>query len=171
MLVIERPAGGTTSDEQPERVPPAPTTNRMWPVLAMVAGLVLVGVALAVVARAQASPEAAPAPASSALTLGGPADVTMQVARYEPGHSSGWHSHTGMHAVMVLSGSVTFYDSQCQGRSYGPGDIYVGGQDLHVARNDTAEPVEMSVAYLFPATRPHTTFHVASPAPAGCDVR
>ena len=171
MLVIERPAGGTTRDEQPERLPPAPSSNRMGPVLAMVAGLVLVGAALAVVTRVpQASPQAAPAPASSALTLAGPADVTVQAATYEPGHSSGWHAHTGMHAVTVLSGTVTFYDSQCQGRTYGPGETYIGGQDVHVARNDTVLPVEMSVTYLFPAGRPHTTFHVASPAPAGCPV-
>ena len=170
MLVMERSAGGTVAEEQTEGVGPAPSSNRNWPVLAMFAGLVLVGAALAVIQLAPGR-AGAPAPASTAITLAGPADVTVQMATYEPGHSSGWHAHTGMHAVMVLSGTVTFYDSQCQGRSFGPGDIYVGGQDVHVARNDTSEPVEMSVTYLFPAGRPHTTFHVASPAPAGCDIR
>ena len=169
MLVIERPAGGATRAEQPEPVAPPPTPNRMGPVLAMVAGLVLLGAALAVITRAQASPEAAPAP--SAITLGGPADVTVQRTTYAPGQSSGWHTHTGIHAVMVLSGTVTFYDGQCQGRSYGPGETYVGGQDVHVATNDTTEQVELSVTYLFPAGRPHTTFHVDAPAPVGCDVR
>ena len=169
MLVMERTAE-TAAVEQPERMGPPPTPNRMRPVLAMAAGLVLVVAALAVV-RLSPAPGGAPAAASSAMTLGGPADVTVQTATYEPGQSSGWHAHTGMHAVMVLSGTVTFYDSGCQGRAYGPGETYVGGQDVHLARNDTMEPVGMAVTYLFPAGRAHTTFHVASPAPAGCAVR
>ena len=163
MLVIERAAGTAAAVEQPEPMQPAPSATRLWPVLAMAAGLALVGAALALVHLHRDG--------SAGVTLGGPADVTVQTTTYEPGHSSGWHAHTGMHAVMVLSGTVTFYDSQCQGRTYGPGDSYVGGQDVHMARNDTSEPVEMAVTYLFPAARPPTTFHVASPAPAGCDVR
>lgn len=166
MLVMERAAGRTETVEPPERVGPSASPSRMWPVLAMAAGLVLVGAALALVHL-----RPVPAPASSAMTLGGPADVTVQTATYEPGHSSGWHAHTGMHAVMVLSGAVTFYDSGCQGRTYGAGETYVGGQDVHLARNDTMEPVAMAVTYLFPTGQPHTTFHVASPAPAGCDIR
>ena len=168
MLVMEKSAGVTAAVEQPKSAGRPPAPKGRGPVLAMAAGLVLVGAALALV---QAHSRHAPAPASSAVTLAGPADVAVQTATYEPGQSSGWHAHTGMHAVLVLSGSVTFYDGQCQGRSYGPGDTYVGGQDVHVARNDTAAPVEMAVTYLFPAGRPHTTFHVAAPAPAGCDVR
>ena len=170
MLVMARTADTTAAVEQPERVGPSPSPHRMRPILAMAAGLVLMVAALAVVHLSPA-PGGAPAPASSAMTLGGPADVTMQTATYEPGHSSGWHAHTGMHAVMVRSGTVTFYDSRCQGRTFGPGEIYVGGQDVHLARNDTIEPIEMVVTYLFPAGQPHTTFRVASPAPAGCDVR
>ena len=102
------------------------------------------------------------------MVVGGPADVTVQMATYEPDHSSGWHAHTGMHAVMVLSGTVTFYDGDCQRRTYGPGDTYVGGQDVHLARNETAAPVELAVTYMFPAGVDHTRFHVPSPAPVGC---
>ncbi|MDP1804984.1 MAG: cupin domain-containing protein, partial [Acidimicrobiales bacterium] len=111
------------------------------------------------------------AQAPSGIALGGPADVTMQSATYAPGQTSGWHSHTGMHAVMVLSGTVTFYDSQCQARSYGRGEIYVGGQDVHVVRNETVEPAEVAVTYLFPAGRSHTSFQVDARPAAGCDVR
>ena len=170
MLVMERTAGTAAPVEQQEPAGPSPSRTRMWPVLAMAAGLVFVGAALAVVHLYSGS-GAAPAQASYAVTLGGPADVTVQSATYGPGQTSGWHSHTGMHAVMVLSGTVTFYDSQCQARSYGPGEIYVGGQDVHVVRNETVEPAEVAVTYLFPAGQSHTTFHVDSPAPAGCDVR
>ena len=109
-----------------------------------------------------------PAPASSGLALGGPSDVSVQTATYEPSQNSGWHAHTGMHAVLVLSGTLTVYDADCQARTYGPGDTYVGGQDLHLAGNETATPVEMAVTYLFPAGRSHTQFHVPSPPPAAC---
>ena len=170
MLVMEKESGGTPAVEQPERAGPSPLRTQMWPVLAMAAGLVLVGAALTVVHHSRAS-GAVSAQAPSNITLGGPVDVTVQTTTYEPGQSSGWHAHTGMHAVIVLSGAVTFYDSQCHGRTYGPGETYVGGQEVHVARNDTVAPVEMAVTYLFPTGRPHTTFHVASPAPAGCGVR
>ena len=170
MLVMEKEESGMPAVGQQGPVGPSPSRTRVWPVVAMAAGLVFVGAALAVVHHSRAS-GAASAQAPSGITLTGPADVTVQTTTYEPGHSSGWHAHTGIHAVMVLSGTVTFYDSQCQGRSYGPGDTYVGGRDVHVARNDTVAPVEMAVTYLFPASRPHTTFHVASPAPAGCDIR
>ena len=170
MLVMEKSAGTAAAVEQPGLAGPPPSPKRMWPIFAMAAGLALVVAALAVLHLYPAA-GGAPAVASSAMTLGGPADVTVQTATYEPGHSSGWHAHTGMHAVMVLSGTVTFYDSGCQGRAYGPGETYVGGQEVHLARNDTIEPVEMAVTYLFPTGQPHTTFHVASPAPAGCDMR
>ena len=164
MLVLER----TAAVEQ-EAVRLAPAPNRRWPVVAMAAGLVFVGAALVVV-HSFAGREAAPVQGSSAITLAGPADVTVQGATYQPGQTSGWHSHTGMHAVIVLSGTVTFYDSQCQGRSYGPGDTYVGGQEVHVVRNETVAPAEVAVTYLFPAGLDHTTFHVDARPPAGCDV-
>ena len=169
MLVIERTAGTTVAVEQPESGRPSPASNRKWPVLAMGAGLVLVAAALAV-APVRSSREADRS-ASSAIALGGPADVTVQMATYEPGQTSGWHRHTGIHAVAVLSGTITFYDQECRRQAYGPGETYVGGQDVHVARNETAEPVGLAVTYMFPAGRSHTTFHVDARPPAGCDVR
>lgn len=169
MLVMEKSAGWTTV-EPPGEAGPSPFSNLRWPVLAMAAGLVLVGAALSVV-HSLSGREAAPAQASYAVTLGGPADVIVQSATYAPGQTSGWHSHTGMHVVMVLSGTVTFYDSHCQGRTYGPGETYVGGQDVHLVRNETVEPAEVAVTYLFPAGQSHTTFHVDARPAAGCDVR
>ena len=172
MLVLER-SPETTAVEQPQvevedgrRRSPRPGWAR--PVLAMAAGLGLIGAALAAVH--QASP-AAPKPASSTLTIGGPADVAVQTAIYQPGQTSGWHAHTGIHAVMVLSGTVTFYDGECRAQAYGPGETYVGGQGLHSVRNETAEPANLAVTYLFPAGVSHTTFHVDMPAPAGCESR
>lgn len=175
---------GTIEDEAPEGgLAPRPASHspravRRSPVLLMATGLVVAGIASLTLVRQSPAPGMAsagtrppvPAPASPGVTLAGPADVTVQMAGYEPGQSSGWHAHTGMHAVMVLSGTLTFYDDDCRRRTYGPGDTYVGGTDVHLAKNESATPVEMTVTYLFPAGLAHTTFHIPSTAPAGCEV-
>lgn len=181
MLVIEKaiPAaehGAPEEEHSSPRLPPSGSSRRTWPVVVMAAGVALVVAALALAYQLSTAPEEAgaggrppaPAPASSGITLGGPADVSVQQATYEPGQTSGWHAHTGMHAVLVLSGQVTFYDEQCRRQTYGAGDTYVGGQLAHVVRNETDEPAQLAVTYLFPAGQPHTSFHVDSPAPAGC---
>lgn len=140
----------------------------------MVAGVALMAVAATILVRQSSGdnrPAGAMAPTSGAITLRGPADVTAQLATYEPGQDSGWHSHTGLHAVVVLSGTLTIYDEECAPHQYGPGDVYIGGGGAHLARNETAAPVEMTVTYLFPAGRSHTEFHVPASPPAGCAAR
>ena len=176
---------GTTEDgasedgQLPRATPHSRGEVRRSPALLMAVGLVVAAIASLTLVH-QWSPAAGkasastrppvPAPASPGMTLAGPADVSVQMATYEPGQSSGWHAHTGMHAVMVLSGTLTLYDGECRRSTYGPGDTYVGGRDVHVARNDAAAPVEMAVTYMFPAGVSRTQFHVPSAAPAGCDV-
>ena len=183
-MTAELPGTAAADDGAPDGEPGSPRArrrhsgSRIGPVLAMGAGLLVTAVAsLGVVHHGSDDPREAgagtrppvPAPAFQGVVVGGPADVTVQMATYEPDHSSGWHAHTGMHAVMVLSGTVTFYDGDCQPRTYGPGDTYVGGHDVHLARNETAAPVELAVTYMFPAGVDHTRFHVPTPAPVGCD--
>ena len=157
---------------------PLSTAPRRVAVLAMAAGLAVVSVAaLVLIPRlGSVSGEAGPAtdvtaPAPSGLAIGGPHDVAAQMASYAPGQSSGWHSHTGLHAVVVLSGTLTIVDGECQRRTYGAGDSYVGGQDVHVAVNETAAPLEMAVTYMFPAGVSHTGFHVPVAVPSGCGIR
>jgi len=95
-------------------------------------------------------------------------DVVVVDLTYEPGHSSGWHVHPGLHAVYVLSGSLTVYDAACQAHTYGPGDSYVGGQSPHVARNETDAPLEMVVTAIEVTGPAGPGSHL--PAPAGCPV-
>ena len=176
----ENTDGGAPEGRLASRPMPYPRwAGRRRPAILMAAGLVAAAIAsLTLVHQWSPAPGKAsagtrppvPAPASPGVTLAGPADVTVQMAGYEPGQSSGWHAHTGMHAVMVLSGTLTFYDADCRRRTYGPGDTYVGGTDVHLAKNESATPVEMTVTYLFPAGLAHTAFHIPSTAPAGCEV-
>jgi hypothetical protein len=50
-----------------------------------------------------------------------PTDVAVQKVVWDPGGSSGWHHHPGVVIVAVQSGSVTVWDSDCNGAAYGPG--------------------------------------------------
>lgn len=95
-------------------------------------------------------------------------DVTVVNLSYEPGHSSGWHVHPGLHAVYVLSGALTVYDEACRPHVYGPGESYVGGQTAHVVRNETDAPTELIVTAIELSGPAGPGSHL--PAPAGCPV-
>lgn len=155
---------------------PRPSRRRRGlaaPVFAMLSGVVvLVFAATLVLDRQGPAPALAPPRAStvaadpSAITLSA-RDISVVTQVYGVGEDSGWHSHSGIHAVTVLSGVLTVYDGQCRPQTFEPGRPYVGGQDIHLVRNETAAPVEMAVTYLSPSTGGPT--HRLQ-APAGCNV-
>jgi quercetin dioxygenase-like cupin family protein len=95
-------------------------------------------------------------------------DVSVVTQVYEPGQESGWHSHAGIHAVAVISGVLTVYDSECRPQTFEPGRPYVGGQQPHLVRNETGAPVVMTVTYLNPSAPTTSTRH--QPPPDGCPV-
>ena len=88
------------------------------------------------------------AAASRAFALPSASDVLVLPITYEPGDGTGWHVHPGVHAVAILSGRLTVYDGACQAHVFGPDEAYVGGHELHLARNETGAPVHMIVTYL-----------------------
>jgi hypothetical protein len=55
------------------------------------------------------------------LTTKDPTDVMVQKIVIAPGGSSGWHHHPGIVIIAVQSGSVTFWDADCNPTTYGPG--------------------------------------------------
>lgn len=151
--------------------------RRASPVLAMVGGLVVLALAATVLVSARDGVEpvrgvgsgaAVPVPVDPlAITLSA-RDVSLVSQVYEPGQDSGWHAHSGIHAVAVLSGALTVFDDQCRPQTFEPGQPYAGGQRPHLVRNASASPVEMSVTYLSPSTGNGPTRHL--PAPSGCVV-
>lgn len=140
----------------------------------VVTGVALVGLAAVGGPQTEATVDAPLADHSSqgARTSGGGAQpgpalaVTVQRATYAPGQSSGWHSHPGIHSVVVLSGTLTVVEA-CASRTFGPGDTYIGGQQNHLATNDGTEPVEMMVVYSTTADGP-SDYALPADAPAGC---
>ena len=103
-----------------------------------------------------------------ALTIQSTGDITVLNMTYEPGQSSGWHHHRGIHAVAVISGQLTVYDQDCLAHTYGAGDAYIGGQLPHLVRNEGTEPATMVVTYVNPINPTPAQVETATPP---CDVR
>ncbi|HEX2046335.1 MAG TPA: hypothetical protein VHF27_01125 [Acidimicrobiales bacterium] len=155
----EGPDGGTVAVPGPRLG--GSRARRVVPVVAMVTGLVVMAVAVLVLTRAGDGDVPAD---PSAITLSA-RDVSVVSQVYEPGESSGWHSHPGIHAVSVTSGVLTVRTSGCPVRTFEPGRPYVGGQELHLVANETDAPVTMTVTYLNPSSPPRPG---QTPAPASC---
>jgi quercetin dioxygenase-like cupin family protein len=145
------------------------TDGRRWsPLVIAVVGLALTGLSARTLAStlsddgigADANPHA---PVATSLI----ADVKTADLVYEPGHSSGWHVHAGVHAVVVLSGKLTVYDESCRRQDYEAGRTYVGGREPHLARNRTAEDLRLAVTYV--ADSPSGTPGSVVSAPKDCE--
>ncbi len=108
---------------------------------------------------------------ASTVRTSGPAELVVQTMTYVPGQTSGWHSHPGLHLVSVVSGTLTVYGPDCQARSYGPGEPYIGGDRVHLARNEGEVPVEMGVIYLTTPGQSIAGFRLSHQAPATCSVQ
>jgi quercetin dioxygenase-like cupin family protein len=65
------------------------------------------------------------------LETDGPSTISTQDGAYAAGGQNGWHSHPGMVAVTLISGSITWYDENCQPTNYKAGDSWVEGSKIH----------------------------------------
>ena len=141
------------------------TTRKLTPAAFVVLGVIAILLAAGV---GRLTPGHADVPtADPGIVLRGPGDVAVVTQVYEPGQASGWHTHAGLHAVAVLAGELTVYDGECRPQRVVAGEPYVGGRELHLARNETAERVEMVVTYLNAVG----TAPAHAGAPAGCPAR
>jgi hypothetical protein len=96
-------------------------------------------------------------------------DIATQTITFEPGGSSGWHSHPGPVFISVVSGTMTFYESDdpdCQPIVRNAGEGYVDAdQHGHIARNETSAPATNVVTYFVPAG---AALRVDEPSPGNC---
>jgi hypothetical protein len=77
--------------------------------------------------------------------------IVFQTITFQPGSSSGWHSHPGPTLVAVQSGTMTVYHGDdCVGTTYGPGQGWVEGHPglPGVARNEGTVAAVVYVSYL-----------------------
>jgi hypothetical protein len=98
-----------------------------------------------------------------------PTDVAVQSITFQPGGHSGWHRHPGPVFIQVVSGTVTFYESD--DRSCTPivrtaGQAYLdAGEHAHIARNESGAPATNVVTYFAP---PGAALRIDAPAPGNC---
>lgn len=96
-------------------------------------------------------------------------DLAVQQIVFQPGGQSGWHSHPGPVFIQVVSGTMTFYESDdptCTPtvRTAGQGFLDVG-EHAHIARNETGATATNVVVYLAP---PGAALRIDQPNPGNC---
>jgi quercetin dioxygenase-like cupin family protein len=77
-------------------------------------------------------------------------NAVLQHVQLGPNQSTGWHTHSGPNIVLVEGGSATLMDAHCQVTTYGVGQAFATGLDVHEV---TAGPegVDVYTFYFLPA--------------------
>ena len=87
----------------------------------------------------------------------GPSDFVFQRVTLTPGGYTGWHTHHGPLLVVVESGTLTHYESDCSFETYGAGQAFVehpGDHYKHMGANKGSQDVVLEVTYVIPAGGP-----------------
>jgi hypothetical protein len=100
----------------------------------------------------------------------GASDVYVQSNIWQPGGTTGWHSHPGHSLITVTAGTVTEYegdDPNCTPHVYttGMGFVDPGGDHVHIIRNEGTVPASAIAVQLIPAG---ATRRIDAPAPGNC---
>ena len=100
----------------------------------------------------------------------GPSDLYVQKNVWEPGGSSGWHSHPGQSLVVVTEGTVTGYkgdDPECKPMVYTQGMAFAdsGSGHVHLIRNEGTVVAQTIAVQLIPAG---TARRIDAPDPGNC---
>lgn len=101
----------------------------------------------------------------------GLSDVYVQNNVWQPGGSTGWHTHLGHSLIIVTAGTVTSYegdDPDCKPHTYtvGMGFVDPGAGHVHIIRNESTTDVAQTVAVqVIPAGQ---TRRVEAPDPGNC---
>ena len=60
-------------------------------------------------------------------------NAVLQHLHFVPEQSTGWHTHPGPNIVLVVTGSLTLTDEHCNATTYGPGQAFATGLNVHEA--------------------------------------
>lgn len=96
-------------------------------------------------------------------------DIAVQTIVFAAGGQSGWHRHPGPVFIQVVSGTMTFYESDdptCTPivRTAGQGYVDVG-ERAHIARNESGSPATNVVTYFAPVG---AALKIDAPNPGNC---
>jgi hypothetical protein len=89
---------------------------------------------------------------------------------WQPGGTTGWHSHLGHTLIIVTEGTVTQYqgdDPSCTPTVYTAGMTFVdeGGDHVHIIRNEGTVEAQVVAVRLIPAGQPG---RIDKPDPGNC---
>ena len=105
------------------------------------------------------------------MTCGGSnaCDTAYQQLTIPPGGYTGWHTHPGPVFIMVLEGTVTFYDSDdpdCKPIVVHAGETFLDtGEHAHIGRNETNQSARDLVVLFAPEG---AAFRNDAPDPGHC---
>jgi hypothetical protein len=92
------------------------------------------------------------------LKTQGQSDLYVQQNTWQPGGSTGWHTHPGPSLIIVTQGSVTEYDGDdpsCSPHVYSANGtnsfVDIGSGAVHIIRNETDAVAQDIVVQLIPA--------------------
>ena len=71
----------------------------------------------------------------ASITTSGPSTLSIHDAALGFPGQNGWHSHPGLVAVTVISGSIEWFDENCVRTVCNAGDSWMEGGQLHAFRN------------------------------------
>jgi quercetin dioxygenase-like cupin family protein len=78
----------------------------------------------------------------------GPSTVLVQDGAFGPGGYTGWHSHPGILALTLVSGTLDWYDGECKKTSYKAGDAWTEGSQLHYFKVTSTTNIHLLVTYI-----------------------
>jgi hypothetical protein len=89
---------------------------------------------------------------------------------WQPGGTTGWHTHLGHTLIIVTAGTVTHYDGDdpsCTPHVYTAGMTFVdeGGSHVHIVRNEGDVEADAIAFRLIPAGQPG---RIDEPDPGNC---
>ncbi|HEY3924824.1 MAG TPA: hypothetical protein VGL75_09695 [Acidothermaceae bacterium] len=111
-------------------------------------------------------------PWAALLATYGTTDGYVVENDFQPGQTTGWHSHPGPSEVFVVTGSITNYSSDaphCKGVTYAAGTAFLdaGGSDVHELVNAGTTPAETIAVQFIPQGQAR---RVDKPKPSNCHV-
>lgn len=100
----------------------------------------------------------------------GKSDVYVQSNVWQPGGSTGWHTHLSHSLIIVTAGAVTAYegnDPTCKPTVYtaGMGFVDPGGGHVHILRNEGTVVAQTIAVQVIPATQAR---RIDVPDPGNC---
>ncbi len=107
---------------------------------------------------------------AATITAGDERDVVMQQLSFAPGGQSGWHSHPGATQIFVVSGTQSFYTTNCVRQNFtaGQGLVEPGG-GVQLARNEsTTETLNLFVIFYDVPQDVAGGFRIDQPEPSTC---